>query len=232
MPRSVVGFVWPVLIYMALVAVKGFFLSGYFASQIPNYTEYLLLTLIAWGGITALITSALFRFVEYKPIFIQLPNTDVLIFSSFWLRELFVGLIKYLCAVIFIVFFSSAETMFVEWLVSVLGFILLTLFLGFSGYFLAMMVMRWRDLGPLVTFIVGLLYFALPILYYEEFGGAPSTVFEVNPLYYFIRIIRHPIIDNLNIIKDFMVCGLCVLAAWLLAWLVRTFLYKKMMASI
>ncbi len=226
-PRSLLGGLWPVVLYLMLVAVKSFFFQGFFSSYIENYAIYLLFSLIAWGVVSTALGANFTRLSESKPLLVQRPGASLLLYLGYALCDLYIASIKFFIAILALLIFSSIGFSLRFILIAFLGVSLLVVFCNLLAYVVGIMVVRFRDISPVVRFSVGLMYFALPILYYEGFDGAPKIAFELNPFYYFVVLVRSPVIAPENLSGPFFLALVFVAIMATFALIVHRCFYRK-----
>lgn len=226
-PRSLLGFFWPILNYLLLLIIKSFFLTSFFSKQIENYSAYLLFTLIAWGVISGAFSTNVTKLAESKPLLMHRPNLDFLIMGSYGGVDFFLSVIKLILALMLCTFLLGVPLDFIDICISFYGIAALILFAYSMAYSIGVFFLKYRDIAPAIRFLSGLMYFALPILYFEKVEGAPEFIYEINPLYYFVVLVRAPIVSVQNLFEVLVLVSTFVFCSVVMAVSVRRFLFKK-----
>jgi ABC-type polysaccharide/polyol phosphate export permease len=91
---------------------------------------------------------------------------------------------------------------FVRWslypsaVLSLVGLVLLYLFLvGMSGV-IAIICVRYRDIPPLIQVLIQFLFFLTPIIWYPEQIHSYKGILKLNPMSYMMMIVRDPVLGR------------------------------------
>ena len=196
--RSVIGPFWLTISAAVMVGALGFLYSGLFKQDISRYLPFLAVGLIVWGFIASLVNEASTVFVGSEGILkqIRLPLT-VHVCRMVW-RNLIIFAHN---AIIIIAVMIWAETP-VTWNLWLIPFgVLLICFNGLNvGLLLGVFCTRFRDIVQLVANLIQLLFFVTPIMWSPEILSSRDIdrawIAEYNPAYYFIEIIRAPVLGE------------------------------------
>ena len=79
------------------------------------------------------------------------------------------------------------------------GILLTSIFLIGVGLFLAPLVAKYKDVGPFISSIVGVMFFTLPIMWKPEDikSDLVQIVLGLNPLYHYLQIVRLPLLSEI-----------------------------------
>ena len=62
------------------------------------------------------------------------------------------------------------------------------------GIILALLSLRYRDIGNLIFFVLQILFFLTPVLWHPDILDKHVSIVEMNLMYYWVDIIRQPIL--------------------------------------
>jgi ABC-type polysaccharide/polyol phosphate export permease len=99
---------------------------------------------------------------------------------------------------VFLVVVVTGTRIGFELLLIVPGLILTTVFLYGLGLILAPLVARFKDFGPFISSIVGVMFFVLPIMWKPESieSELAHLILGLNPLYHYLQIVRLPLLSE------------------------------------
>ena len=178
---SILGIFWAVLQPLSLVAVYWFVFTYMFAPRgatpSHNYIDFLIAGLLPWIGInegilrstTCIVENASMvrRLALRSELLVVVPNTSAMIFEA-------IGLALFCLFLLF----RGASLQFV-WLLPVALLLQFALQLGI-GWFLAAIYVFFRDLVPILGFLLSIVFYLSPILY--PVAGRFEQFFQWNPM--------------------------------------------------
>jgi lipopolysaccharide transport system permease protein len=85
------------------------------------------------------------------------------------------------------------------------------------GMLIGMICARFRDIGQMVQNFSPILFFMTPVFWMtDHISGPRAVIFKYNPFYYMVNLVRKPMLGNWPSMMDWTVCGLVLVAGWLL----------------
>ena len=154
---------------------------------------------------------------------IQNTKTPLLFYSLVSLTKQWINFAHSLLIVLAVsVVFPPAKLLNIIWVLP--GFLITSLFLFFTVGLMSILCARFRDIQPLISSIMPMLFFLSPVLFRIEQAKNISWLIWINPFTYFIIIIREPLQGSQP--EPFVLlvaCGLTLLVFMLLTGL----LHKK-----
>ena len=195
--RSVLGAFWSFLNPLLMMSVQYFVFSTLFASDIPNYSAYLLIGIVCFNffsescgmSLTSILGNASLINKVYVPKYIY-PLTRTI--SS--VINLAISLIP-----LFIVCFVTGVQFKPAAPLSVYFLICLIIFSLGIGLLLSASMVFFRDTQFLWGVLSMIWMYATPIFYPESILPEQfQFVLRINPLYYFLKSIRMCILDGLS----------------------------------
>jgi lipopolysaccharide transport system permease protein len=218
--RSVLGPFWITLSMGSFILLLGAIYSRLFNMEIKTYLPYLTLGFIVWGFISTSMTEGCTAFQEGERIIkqIRLP------YSIYVLRVVWRNFIVFLhTIVIFIpmVVIFDVRLAFVS-LLAIPGIGMIYLNQVWLTLALAIMSTRFRDMIPIVTTAVQIVFFATPIMWPVSALGDSVYIADINPLYHLIELVRAPMLGAAPRTLSWIVAGATLISGWLIAiWLLQ-----------
>lgn len=195
--NSLFGFAWNFLTPLGLVLIIGIVYSTLFKTEIRDFIPYLFSGLIPWLYISGCADVGTYSFISAQG-YIKQMSTPIEIYP---LRLALVNLINFLmsvCAYLVICIFLKPEV-FSSHLLGIIPATLIYLMFGttwatFSGF----AQVYAKDYAPFQSLVLQGLFYATPIIYPAEniLETPMGWVVRYNPLYYFLEIMRRPIMGE------------------------------------
>jgi ABC-2 type transport system permease protein/lipopolysaccharide transport system permease protein len=193
--RSRLGPLW-ISISLAFVAgAMGTLYSGIMARPAHEYIPYLVTGFMAWNFLAALVNEGKDAFVSNAAAIREIPVPGtVYVYRLLWKNVLVFG---YNAIVYVIVMLIFQVWPFPALLLAIPALTLILLNGFWVGLLLGLVNVRYRDLGNLIPNAMRLIFFVTPILWFEEnAAGARSLFVHLNPMYYFVELLRAPLLGQ------------------------------------
>jgi ABC-2 type transport system permease protein len=240
--RSVIGPLW-ITLSMAITAIGlGLLYSQLFEANIPTFLPYITVGFIVWNFMLGCLTEGTDTFIRNEGLIKHLPAPlTVYALRTVWRLTLMFAhnLLVYL--VIVVVFWSQLTTPGYEitqggdpqpgigWgiLLAIPAFVLLAINGGWVAILFGIISTRYRDIPPVISSLVNLLFFMTPIVWTTDIltkrlpGGTGDwkvLIAELNPLYHFIQLLRAPLIGNTQSWHHWVVAAGFTVVGWALAF--------------
>jgi len=224
--RTVLGPLWIVISQCAFIVGLYLIRRSISGGTDTNYLLYLSISIPAWNLISTFLTegtSALLRskgYIESYPL--PLP--------IFVIRTVFAALVNFahLLVVFVIIALISRAAPTLNLIAFIPGLIIVSIFgLGVS-LGLAALGARFRDLGPAMVSVVGLMFVLSPVFWVPTSEQVHSAIVQFNPLYYLLEVVREPLLASPMVLANWGIAtGLSVLSL-----IVGSIIYKIMRPSI
>lgn len=197
--RTVLGPLWIALGQAATIAGFTVVFSGLFNTSPPEYALFLAAGLPVWALVSTHMIEMPIALVHAKG---YLESYEVPWLTHIWRRSFqyllvfahqiitFVVVIALLYAV------GHTDLVHKEMLLAVPGLALVTFAGAGAGMFLSVFGARYRDLQHAMTILASLLFFLTPVIWRANQLPENSWIYHLNPLYYFMTIVRDPLLGH------------------------------------
>lgn len=240
--RSVIGPLW-ITLSMAVTAIGlGLLYSQLFDAHISTFLPYITVGFIVWQFILGCLTEGTDTFIRNEGLIKHLPAPlTVYALRTVWRLTLMFAHNLAVYFVVVAIFWSDlsdaykitpvtgAEQPGIGWsaLLAIPAFFLIAINGGWVTILLGIISTRYRDIPPVITSLVQLLFFMTPIVWTTDiltskFGdgaGNRALIAELNPLYHYLQILRAPLIGNVQSWHNWAVVGGFTVIGWALAFL-------------
>jgi lipopolysaccharide transport system permease protein len=221
--RSKLGLFWITLGMSVNVAAIGLVFGLIFGSPLDVFLPFLAAGLIVWGLYSSIINEGAQAFVSAEGFIKQLPIPKItFLIRVVWRNILiFAHNIVILPATLMIV---GAE---VGWSIFLfpLGLGLAILSISGLAMILAVAGARYRDVPPMVGSIVGVAFYATPVIWMPSSLGnleLAHLLLGLNPLYHVLQITRLPLLGEWPTLENWSLSALSAGLTWLLGiWILR-----------
>jgi len=193
--RSLLGPFWLTLSTAFVLVALGFIYAAIFRMELRQYFPYLAAGVVTWTLISGLISEGCQTFIAMDSLIkqIRLPFT------------------MHACRVVwrnFIIFLHNVVIIFVVVAVFdlwptpqslgylVLGLLLILLNGVWAALLLGLISARFRDVPPIVTSLLQLVFFLTPIIWHPTLLPGRRRVVEFNPFYHFVEVVRGPLLNE------------------------------------
>ena len=188
---SMLGPFWLTISTGVMVAALGILYSTLFKINLRDYLPFLAVGLVIWGYLSSVVNEGCVAFIgsAYLIKQIRLPLT-IHVCRIVWRN--FVILLHSLPVVI-VLLFVFGHWPRPEFLLVPFGLLLLLLHGVWIGVALGVLCARFRDIPPIVTNLIQVVFFFTPVMWSPEVLKGRGWVAEYNPLYHIIETIRAPL---------------------------------------
>jgi ABC-2 type transport system permease protein/lipopolysaccharide transport system permease protein len=204
--RSVIGPFWITISIGMLVAGLGVVYATLFKQDLRTYLPFVAVGIIVWNLISALLTDGAMAFISAEYTIKQIPfPLTIYIYREVW-RNLIVFAHNMIIYVLILLIFGINPGFGVLWAIPALALVLAN-GLGFAAI-LGILSARFRDIPPLITNFVQLVFFVTPILWQKEILQQREWIAALNPFAYLIEIVRKPLLGQPVPLNSWLiVCG-------------------------
>ena len=191
---SMIGPFWLTLSTVIMVAAMGLIYAHLFRQRTSSYLPYLTVGIILWNFISMQINEGCQTFVGAQGVIQQVP----LPFSVHAYRTVYRNLIVMAHSLIIlppVAFFFHVPVGWIT-LSAIPGLLVLCINGIWFSLLFGMASARYRDIPPIVQNFVTVLFFVTPIFWLPSALGKWQTLFELNPLFAAIDVVRSPLLGQ------------------------------------
>lgn len=219
--RSFVGPLWLLLNMAIFVAAVGGVYGLMFGQPMDEFLPFLTAGFSIWGFIVSSFTESSFAFINAEGYIKQFSFPK----QIYLLRALVVYSVILMIGLFALIpvqiFFSRFNIL--GWIFAIPGLILLLLAALGHIVICAYLGARFRDLPHAMVGVFQVLFFVTPIIFPVKMlvERKLDFVYQYNPLYYLIEIVRYPIINGeFATAVTYLFAGIYVISVWMVAVLV------------
>lgn len=229
--RSVIGPLWITISLAVQVIGMGILYGTLFGQDLAFYLPYLAVGLIIWQFVASCINEGAQVFIHNEGLIKHLPAPlSVHVFRLVWRQLLFFAHnVLVWAGLMLILLILAPESRDFGWS-SLLAFPALAVIV-LNGTWVAIVIgiiaTRYRDIPPVTSSIVLLMFFMTPIVWPYELlkaqGGAiaeRARLAELNPFLHYVEILRRPMIGQSFELRHWVVCLVITVVGWTVALLV------------
>lgn len=222
---STLGPIWITLTMAFFIGTLSIVYSRLFHQDIKEYVPFLTVSILTWAYISSVITDSTETFLSSKEFIegMRMPYF-LFIFRMIW-RNFLILMHNFLVYILVILFFHVKVTAYI--LLAIPGFILVTANLAAISVIVSLLGTRFRDLPPIITSIMTVIFFISPITWQAKMIGDQSMIIRLNPVTYFLDLMRAPLLGQLPHLHSAYVAGTLMLVFWLLALMIFSHNSKK-----
>ncbi|MEI7186603.1 ABC transporter permease [Dickeya dianthicola] len=194
--RSTLGPFWVTISTAILVGMLSLLWSTLFKLDVKDYLPFFCIGQVFWTYISTQLTEASNGFIQFDYIIRQ----SKISFTSIMLRILSRNIIVFLhnfIIIIFVITFVGPGWTFIA-LLSIIGFVLLSVALVSSSLILGIICTRFRDMQMIIQNILLVSFYFTPIMWKtDQLNEQWLYWVQFNPLVHFFNIIREPMLGHL-----------------------------------
>lgn len=192
--RTVLGPFWVTLTTLLMVVSLGLLWGVLFGQDLTTFFPYVAAGYIVWQTIGFSITESCTLFIDAGDIITsrKVPYTVFPLQYTYRHLLLFFHNITVFIGVAFI--FPVDFNANVLWALPALALILLNIF--WVSFTIGMIGARFRDVQPIVTSLVMMLFFMTPVFWKKEMLRDRAFVADFNPFTHYVEILRAPLLGQ------------------------------------
>lgn len=208
---SVLGPIWITFSLLIFLVSFSVVYSKIFHQPLQTYVPFLTAGFLVWGYIAAVIIDSADVFYINKPYIYQMKlPLPLYVLKMLW-KNIIIFLHNFVVyAIVCIIFRVDVSKV----IYAVPMFALLTLMLYFVSLLLAVIGTRYRDIPPILSSIIQVLFFVTPVTWVPHLVGKSSYLVKYNPFYHMLEIVRQPLLGGLPTLSsiDVVICLLLACA--------------------
>jgi ABC-type polysaccharide/polyol phosphate export permease len=191
---SILGPFWLTLSTAVMIVAMGFLYSKLFKMNVSFYLPFLTVGIIMWTFISALIIEGCTTFTNSQALIQSVPMP----YSIHAYRQVYRNLIVWLHNVVLIPPLILIFGVPIGWsILEVIPAVAMYAINGiWIGVLLGMVSARYRDVPPIVTSLLQVVFFVTPVFWPVSNLGRWQALGELNPLFALIDIARAPLLGT------------------------------------
>ena len=189
--RSLLGPFWITVSVGTFILGLSFIYAPLVGGDMKSFLPFIAFGFVAWNFISQLLMDGCNVFIANGPIIQQLrAPLSIYIYQTVW-RHLVILAHNFLIYAVVVVAYGlwpTWQTLFV------IPGIFLVCINGLSfGMLFGTLCARFRDIPPIITTVVQRMFLLTPILWRPDQVPGREFVYELNPFFYLVQIIREPL---------------------------------------
>lgn len=219
--RSWLGPFWLVLSAAIFIAALSIVYSTLFHMELAEYVPFVALGVLCWAFISAVTVEGVATFIDSE-IYIRQVRASLFIYVfRVWWRNVLVFLHQFVVVLAVLVVFGR-----LHWSTAPLAALGLFLFLLQALWLIPLLSIlgtRFRDLPPILTNVLQILFFITPVIWAPALLGSRRWIADYNPLHSLIAVVREPFLGEVPTLGIYGV----VLAGTAIGWLIAAVVYGR-----
>lgn len=216
--RTLLGPFWITISIAVQALAIGAIFSHMMNVSVYDYLPYVALGLIVWQLVSTTVKEASAAFSSVPSLVRNFPlPLGVHVLRVIWRN--FLTFLHHGIFILMIVPFTGI-VLGSKALLAVPGVILVMLNMGWLSFVLALASVRFRDIPPMLSNAIQMLFFVTPVIWQPSRLGDGLQFLTWNPAYHMIELIRAPLLGHVPSVTSFVVAIVFAIIGWLLAiWL-------------
>jgi ABC-type polysaccharide/polyol phosphate export permease len=215
--RSKIGPLWITISMTIFCLALGAVYSQLFKAEVSEYLPFLSVGFVVWGFIASSLGEFPNLYVDNASYIRDIRINPFIILFRAIARNTLTFAHNALIIVGIYVYFKIQPGVVV--LLALPGFLLVLLNLIAIGVLLSIIGARFRDVAPTTQSLIQVLFFVTPITWFPRLVHPDSWVLVVNPIAYFLDLVRSPLLGSAPASKSWIVAVLTlIVSSGLAAW--------------
>ncbi len=215
--RALLGPFWITISMSVLVVSLGIIYAGMFRIEVRHFLPYLAAGFIVWNLISTTITDSTAAFVLAEGLIKQggIP-LSLHVFRTVF-RNLVIGAHNFTVMLLLYLWQPSLLGLSLPLLIP--GLVLVVVNLAWISMLVGVLCTRYRDLPPIIVSLLQIAFFVSPIMYKPSTLPAElSFIVDINPIYYFIDVVRAPLLGEVPPAHAYAVLVALAVVGWIVTF--------------
>ncbi|WP_238212651.1 ABC transporter permease [Caballeronia novacaledonica] len=215
--RSRIGPFWLTISTSVMVTSIGLVYGTLFGQNMQDYLPFLAVSLVFWNMFSSIVSEGAVAYMN-SATYIRQIRTPRLVFvlQVLWRNVVILGH-NLIIVVALLLIFGVRDLRAIPLVIP--GFALFILNAAWIAMLAALVSARFRDLPQIIAALLQVAFYVTPIIYKPTSLNRFSWIVELNPLAYFIELVRSPLIGVFPSLLSWAVgCGMA-----LIGWMVALF---------
>jgi ABC-type polysaccharide/polyol phosphate export permease len=187
---------WPTIGMAIRIAFVGVLWGLVLQTASGDYIPWLATGWVVWGMLSAAINSGAESLTRGKGLMLAMSMPKEAFVVKVIVKEFLLLVQNSLLVFLVLLVFQAPLTPAL--LLVVPGLLITAVFLYGLGLILGPLVAKYKDFGPFISSIVGVMFFVLPIMWKPESieSELAHLILGLNPLYHYLQIVRLPLLSE------------------------------------
>jgi ABC-type polysaccharide/polyol phosphate export permease len=224
---STAGLLWPLISFGIYASAVSLVYSKVFSMQLNGYLAYLTSGLLAWVFVQSFLVEGVNLLYSFKGLIVNIKLPFLVYNLSLAFKSLILFLLQLPVVLLISLLSDGAGNLYMIFLLPLTLSLVTYVGIRISQIFSICGAIS-RDFAHLVPSIATLLTLTTPILFPITLLSKATWIYEFNPFYYLITVIRDPIQGKMPQVNHLAVCVLMALVSTLIA----RFLNKRVLGKV
>jgi len=162
--------------------------------NMEEYIPYVITGLVVWTYISQLIIEGGKIFFANAAQIKEMPISYLSYIFKYLFRNVMSLLFGFIPIILVLIYFG--DILNVSILKTLMGIFILSLNGFWISVLLGIATLHIKDLTELTANLIRLVFFITPVLWTPDMAGTKGAIVEFNPLFYFLDIVRSPLISH------------------------------------
>lgn len=206
---SYLGPFWITMSMSIFILAFGLIYGRLLHQPLNEYIPFLTCGILIWTYISSTLCDSCEMFVGAKSYIYQIKLPYMLYLYRVVCRNVIIFLHNAVVYALVMIYFHVKPTIYL--LLFIPGFLLVTANLIAVSMLTGLIGTRFRDIPPVITSIIQVVFFVSPITWMPHLIGHGSRIIKYNPITYFLDIVRQPLLGHAPSLHSFEICFLLTL---------------------
>ena len=192
--RTKLGPLWITIGTAIFIAVLSIITGAFFADDIGVRVPYITTGLVIWSLIFSCVNESSGVFSGRVGLIQNIPMEKSILIYLMMSKSVITFLFNFILYIFCLIFFKI--NIGLNSLCFFIGFLILILSLFFFSSIISILTTRFRDLAPITTSIMTVLFFLTPIWWNVEYFPERALFAKYNIFYHYLEITRKPLLGE------------------------------------
>lgn len=215
---SILGPWWVSISMLIFIIVLGTVFSRVFSMNFSEYIPYFSSGYLIWIYFSTCVNEATDLFRQNSGFIKQIKLPYSLYVLKFLTKNIVVFFHNFLIYLLVLCYFQIP----IGWafFLAIPGFLMVSLNLYWICLLTSLVSTRFRDMVPIINNCMQVLFFLTPISWDRQLLGSHSKIVKLNPITYFIDIIRDPLLGKFPTFNNWLIISILAVAGLLISFFV------------
>jgi ABC-type polysaccharide/polyol phosphate export permease len=211
--RSTLGPFWLTISMGVMMAALAVVFGQIFRMSMTEFLPFICTGLIVWAFISTMLTEGCLSFISSDYVIKELP---IPLFTHV-LRVFFRNTLILLHNIVIfpLVLAAFGRALPLVSILSLVGFVLVSLNLLWMSLLTSVLCTRYRDLPPIIVNVVQIAFYITPVIWPpKQLPANASLILHLNPFAHIVNVVRDPLLGNMPPVESWIVATALVIVGW------------------